>query len=60
MKNKLRDKYILDKKGLPRALTKNGAGKRNCLKSTGQESVECGPKKDHELVTNPEQAIYFL
>jgi len=48
------------KEGLLRALTKNGAGERNCHKSIGQESVECGPKKDHKLVTTPEQAIYFL
>jgi hypothetical protein len=48
------------KEGLPRALTKIGAGERNCCKSTGQEPGECGPKKDCKLVTTPEQAIYFL
>lgn len=56
----IRDQGEESKKGLPRTLTKNGAGERNCLKSIGQKSVECGPKKDRELVTTPEQAIYFL
>jgi hypothetical protein len=56
----IRDHGEESKKGLPRALTKNGAGERNCRESIGQESVECGPQKDCELVTTPEQAIYFL
>ena len=43
-----------------RALTKNSAGERNCRKSIGQESVECGPKKHRELVSTPEQTILSL
>ena len=56
----IRDQGEESKEGPLRVLTKNGARERNCHKSNGQESVECGPKKDHKPVTTPEQAIYFL
>jgi len=41
----IQDQEEESKEALPRVLMKNGAGERNCHKSIGQESVECGPKK---------------
>jgi hypothetical protein len=56
----IQDQGEESKEGPAKNLVENGAGERNCHKSIGQESVECGPEEDHELVTPPEQAIYFL
>jgi len=43
-----------------KTLTKSGTGEWNHHYSMGEEEVECGPQKDHELVTTTEVGVCFL
>ena len=45
---------------MQQGLTKSVTGERNHCYSVGEEEGECGPQKDHELVTTTEAAVCFV